>query len=53
MAILMELNITAVSWLSLYNQAIELSVNYGPLHPMQPDGSYLVNPDGRSFSITS
>lgn len=49
----MELNITSVSWPSLYNPAIELSIDYGPLRPMQPGGSYLVNPDGRPFSVTS
>ncbi|KAG2127935.1 uncharacterized protein EDB93DRAFT_1243620 [Suillus bovinus] len=43
----MELNITAVSWPSLYNPAIELSVcpSHGPLLPIQPGGYYLVNPD--------
>jgi hypothetical protein len=46
-----ELNFTAVSWPSLYNPAIELSFVHGPLHPVQPGGSYLVNPDGRTFLL--
>ncbi|KAG2139992.1 hypothetical protein BD769DRAFT_1663171 [Suillus cothurnatus] len=41
----MEFNVTAVSWPSLYDPAIELSVRLGPLQPVQPGGSYLVNPD--------
>ncbi|KAG1728284.1 uncharacterized protein EDB91DRAFT_1239405 [Suillus paluster] len=38
----MEINVTAVSWPSLYNPTIELSVGRDPV---QPGGSYLVNPD--------
>lgn len=41
----MELNVTTVSWPSLYNPAIELSVRRGLLQPVQPGGSYLINPD--------
>jgi len=48
----MEFNVTAVSWPSLYDPAIELSVRLGPLQPVQPGGSYLVNPDGRTSSVT-
>lgn len=38
----MEFNVTAVSWPSLYNPAIELSMSR---EPVRPGGSYLVNPD--------
>lgn len=38
----MGINVTAVSWPSLYDPTIELSVGFGPV---QQGGSYLVNPD--------
>ncbi|KAG2134932.1 hypothetical protein BD769DRAFT_1712210 [Suillus cothurnatus] len=49
----MEFNVTAVSWPSLYNPAIELSVRLGPLQPVQPGGSYLNSTNIFHFTLYS
>ena len=45
MAMDLDVNVNAVSWPSLYDPAIELSINH---NPVQPGGSYLLHPNGGS-----